>query len=440
MRAKKVLFIIPALPEVRVTLELPVLHKKLFNLPYLGVMNLAAVTPRDYEVRIVNEHLTHVDFDEAADLVGITVMTPLAPRAYEISAEFRRRGIPVILGGLHPTVLPEEAKHHCDAVVRGEAEKTWPLVLKDFEQNALKPVYEKQPPFDLAELPLPRRELVAGDRNPYDVVQVTRGCIFRCEFCSVHHFHDHTFRTRPVEHVIAELEMLNGRIVFFVDDNISADKEWAKRLFRAMIPLRKKWVSMASLTIACDDELLRLARASGCLGFFVGLESLDPDNLRDANKEHNQCIDYRAAIRRMQHFGLGVSAGTVYGFDHDDKTVFARTLAFARENNLCMLQVSPLVPFPGTVVYEKFRREGRALDPDWSKYDFYNVTFEPKQMSKEELLKGMEWVRARYYSWPSILKRVSANAPDLGAYSTVFNLFLNWSVRDNQRKGYHYPP
>jgi radical SAM superfamily enzyme YgiQ (UPF0313 family) len=197
---------------------------------------------------------------------------------------------------------------------------------------------------------------------------------------------------------------------------------------------------MASLTIARDGELLRMARRSGCLGFFIGFETLTRENLDDMNKRQNKGFDYREAIRTMQRAGLGISAGTIYGCDQDDPGVFKATVEFAIANNLCLLQVSPVVPFPGTATYDRYRAEGRDLDPDWGKYDFYNVTFTPKRMSREELLQGMEYVRRRYYSWPSIVKRVTCNAWNLGLYGTAFNLFLNWAYRDNQRKGYHYPP
>jgi radical SAM superfamily enzyme YgiQ (UPF0313 family) len=258
----------------------------------------------------------------------------------------------------------------------------------------------------------------------------------------VHGFHDGAFRMRPVPHVIEELRRLDGDVFAFVDDNIAGKHAWAKELFHAMIPLRKRWVSMASLTVGRDDELLRLARESGCLGFFVGLETLDEENLAASHKLVNRALrrDYGAAIRKMHARGLGVSAGTVYGFDRDTPAAFQTTLDFAREARLNILQVSPLTPYPGTELFARFRAEGRDLDPDWSRYDLFHPTFTPMRMTRQELQDGMARVRREFYSVQSILRRVAGNAPRLGAYSTLFNLFLNLSYRSNQRKGLHYPP
>lgn len=437
---KKILFIIPALQEVRVTKEKIIKHKKMFTLPYLGILYLAALTPKEYKVKIINEHIDILDFEEKADIVAITVMTPLANRAYEISEEFRKRGVKTILGGLHPTYMPYEALKHCDVVVKGEAEEIWQKILKDYERNKLKKIYKQKKLTDLSKLPLPRRELLIDEKSPYDIIHATRGCVHRCEFCSVHNFFNNQFRKRPIESIIEEIKTLKGKMLFFIDDNLTANKEWAKDLFRAMIPLKKKWISMAAITIALDDELLILARRSGCLGFFIGLETMDIVNLDSSKKYQNRAIDYKWAINNIQKHGLGVSAGTVYGFDNDKKEVFKKTLDFAIANNLCMLQVSPLVPFPGTNLYKRFKKEKREMEKDWSKYNFYDVPFTPKNFSKEELLEGMSYVRKKYYSYPSIIKRVLRNSINLGLYSTIFNFFLNWSYRNNQKKGFHYPP
>jgi radical SAM superfamily enzyme YgiQ (UPF0313 family) len=440
MRKKKILFIVPALPELRITKDNPIEHKKLFTLPYLGILYLAALTPKKFDVDVINEHIRPIDYNQNVDLVGITVMTPMAPRAYEISKQFRRKGIKTILGGLHPTYMTAEALKNCDSVVKGEAEEIWPQILRDFDTGKLKKVYQQKRPSDLSMLPLPRRELLPSENNPYDVIQATRGCVFKCEFCSVHKFMGNKFRMRPIDSVIDEIRQLNGKFISFVDDNLMANKRWAKELFKSMIPLKKKWVSMATITIALDDELLALAKKSGCLGFFIGIETMDIVNLEQTRKLHNKCMDTATAIKKMQSYGLGISAGTVYGFDHDKNDVFEKTLDFVKKNNLCILQVSPLVPFPGTDLYDRLRNEGRELDKDWSKYDLYHVPFTPKNMSKKELIEGMEYVRKNYYSWPSIMKRVIYNSRKLGMFSTMFNLFLNWSYKDNQKKGFHYPP
>lgn len=443
MNKRKITFVVPALKEVRITKDNLYTHKQLFTLPYLGILNLAAVTPSEYEVDILNEHIDPLDYSKInSGLIAITVMTPMAPRAYEIADKFRELGRTVVLGGMHPTYEPEEAAAHASAVVQGEAEETWPLLLDDLARGRLKKIYSKKKPFDLKRLPLPRRDLVAPLDNPTDVIQLTRGCPHRCSFCSIHNFHDNTFRTRPIDHIIEEMSSLKGRIMAVVDDNIAGNHAWAKELFERMIPLKKKWISMASLSIAHDDELLRLARLSGCLGFFVGLETINDQNLLESNKLVNRSLvkDIARAVKKMHGFGLGISAGTVYGFDHDNKKVFQTMLDLARDIRLNMLQVSPLTPFPGTELMEQFKKEGRAMDPDWSRYNFYNVVFKPKLLTRQELLDGMNYIRENFYSHSSIFKRVLGNAPDLGPFSTIFNFYLNYSYRSNQRKGFHYPP
>lgn len=444
MANKKITFIIPALPEVRVTKENKYKHKKLFTLPYLGILQLAAVTPKDYQISILNEHIEVLDYDKIdSDIIGITVMTPMAPRAYEISQALRQRGKVVILGGLHPTYVTQEAINYAESVVQGEAEQIWPRVLNDIENNNLQKIYLKQQVMDLAKLPLPRRDLVEYLNNPIDIIQATRGCPYHCTFCSIHNFNDNTFRMRPISHIIEEIKQLKpNNLLAFVDDNIVGKHEWAKELFEAMIPLKKKWVSMASVSLVHDDELLKLARLSGSMGFFVGLETINDDNLVDSKKLVNRSLrnDYKKAVRKMHDFGLGVSTGTVYGFDHDTKAVFQTMLDFAKEVRINMLQVSPLTPFPGTELYEQFKTAGRDLDSDWSCYDFYNVAFTPKNMTKQELLDGMNYVRTKFYSYPSIFSRVMKNLPKLGLFSTIFNFYLNYSYRSNQKKGFHYPP
>ena len=440
MPRRRLLLVVPALPPVRVTRERPIRHNPLFTLPYLGLLSIGALTPSTYDVALVNEHVRPIDFEQPADLVGITVMTPLAPRAYEIAAEFRRRGAQVVLGGLHPTNVPNEARQHADAIVRGEAERIWPELLADFERSALRPVYDKRPPFDLAELPVPARHLVAADGNPYDVIQATRGCVHHCDFCSVHGFHDGSYRVRPVASVIEELKTLRGRMVMFVDDNLTANRSWAKELFAAMVPLKKRWMSMATLKIAEDEALLELARRSGCQGVFLGLETINRANLKAIRKHHNVRADFVEAVRRIQRHGMGVGAGTVYGFDHDDESVFDRMLRFAIDHDFSMLQVSPVVPFPGTRLRERFEAEGRNMDTDWSRYDFYHVVFDPRNMTREQLVEGMDRVRRGFYGRRSILRRLVRSAPRLGFGRTLVNALVNASYRKNQRQGYEYPP
>ena len=257
---------------------------KAFWFPKLGLPTIAANTPPDVEVRIVDECVEDIDFNVDVDLVGISVMTYLAPRAYEIAAKFRARGVKVVLGGIHVSMCPEEAKEHADSIVVGESEKTWPILVEDFRRGELKSLYEEKDLPKLENLPIPRRELFKP--NSYwttNCVQTSRGCPFACDFCTVTIFGGNQFRLRPIEQVIEEVKRLKKGFVVFVDDNIAGNKAYAKQLFKALIPLKINWGSQASLTMARDPELLDLAAKSGCTALFIGVESISEENLAASN-------------------------------------------------------------------------------------------------------------------------------------------------------------
>ncbi len=250
-----------------------------YQLQPLTLATLVGLTPPHIEIKLVDDRFERIDFDEPTDLVGITVKTHTARRAYEIADEFRMRGRKVVLGGHHPTLLPEEAKERADAVVLGEAEGVWASLLEDFKQKKLKPFYEGDGRPDLQKMVRPRRELFVGKPYlPVEMVETTRGCPFKCHFCSVTRFFGATFRHRPVEDVVAEIETLKHKTVLLVDDNIVANRAHAKELFRALIPLRIRWFSQASITMVLDEELLRLMHKSGCIGVLVGIESIDQES------------------------------------------------------------------------------------------------------------------------------------------------------------------
>ena len=378
---------------------------RVFRFSMLPSLYVAASMPPYVDTRIVDEDIEPVDFDVDADLVGITCMTYNAPRAYEIAAKFREeKGIPVILGGYHPTLMPEEASQHADAVCVGDAELNVPRMIDDFRAGRLQPVYESEPP-PLANLPIPRRDLIRKqDYAPIDVVQATRGCYHRCSFCSIAAFHSSHFRARPVGEVVAELEDL-GRYILFMDDAITAKRDYALELFAAVAPLGKHWFSQCGIGIAEDEELLEAAARSGCQGLFVGFESLSQPGLRSWRKRTNLGVDYRAAMERLHAAGLAVNAAFVFGGDDDGPGVFADTLEFLLETNVECLQATRLTPFPGTPLFEEMDHQGRILDRDWSHYDFGHVVFEPAQMSRETLDRGVAWVQREFYARRRIARR-----------------------------------
>ncbi len=392
---------------------------------------VAGLTPRDqWDTTIVDEAVEPVDLDTPADLVGITVMTPLAKRAYELSAGFRERGVPVVLGGIHPTALPKEAARHADAVVVGEAEGIWPRVLADARRHRLAKFYraETRPPLD--SLPLPRRDLFRPEAYlTTATVQTSRGCPFSCDFCSVTRFFGRSYRCRPVADLVRELEGLGQKIVFFVDDNIFGAPSRAKQLFQSLIPLRLNWVGQSSINIAKNAELLRLAAKSGCRGLFIGLESLLPENLQVAGKNLlNRVDDYREAIARIQGHGIGVEGAFIFGFDQDDPGVFGRTVEFARKVRLAAAQFGILTPFPGTPLRARLERDKRIFDRDWGRYTISNVVFRPLKMTAQALQDGFDWAYRNFYGYPSIISRLLPQLPNFRT-SLPFFFTLNMHFR-----------
>jgi radical SAM superfamily enzyme YgiQ (UPF0313 family) len=372
----------------------------------LTSLYVAAAMPAGVRTRILDEDVEPVDFEEDVDLVGISAMTYNAPRAYEIADAFRRRGRPVVLGGYHPTFLPEEAARHADAVSVGEAEGTVPPMVADFLGGRLRPRYVSGP-VDLRGLPVPDRRLVrsAAYITP-DAVQATRGCPHGCSFCSVASFARRRFRTRPVDEVVEELRQL-GRWLVFMDDNLVVDRDYARELFARMAPLGKRWCSQCGVEIADDPQLVALAARSGCIGLFVGLESLSDDNLAAWGKTTSRHRDYARAVLRLHAAGIGVYSGFVFGMDGDRPDVFARTLEFLDDARLDALQATILTPFPGTPLFAEMDRQGRITTRDWSLYDFGHVVFEPRGMSTEALRAGHAWVQSRFYSRASTWRRIA---------------------------------
>ncbi|MFQ5456666.1 MAG: radical SAM protein [Nitrospirota bacterium] len=398
---------------------------KSFWFPRLSLTAIASLTPRDIEIILIDESVDNIDFDMDVDLVGISVMTFLAPRAYEIADRFRKRGVHVVLGGIHPSLLPDEAKEHADSVVIGEAEEIWPALIKDFKVGDLKPFYKMERYPDLKNLPFQRRDLLKkGAYMTENCVQTTRGCPFNCEFCSVTQFCGNTYRYRPIEEVIKEVETLDGNFVAFVDDNIAGNREYAKRLFSALKPLKKIWGSQGSLTMTNDPELMRLAAESGCVSMFVGIETISQENLKNANKNFNRAQEYEKQIKIFHDHGIMVNAGMIFGFDHDDETIFEDTVEFLEKNMVELTLFNILTPLPGTRLHKRMAAEGRIIDKDWAHYDGRHVVFKPTILSPEALEDGFYWAYHRLYSFPSIIKRILPTRKRL-----VSRIFLNLGYR-----------
>ena len=374
---------------------------------HLTLTTLAALTPKDIEVKITDENVEPVDFDEDVDLVGVTGMVMHASRAYEIAERFRQRGIPVVMGGPHASSLPFEAKEHVDAVVIGEAERVWEGLIEDLKKGCLKPFYKADAFCSMEGLPPPRLDLLREDAYmTINCVQTTRGCPYQCDFCYVTHFFGKTYRCKPAEEVVEEVKRLEGEFIVFVDDNIAGNRRYAKELFTQLKPLKKKWASQASITLTQDRELLRLAAESGCVSLFLGIESLSSENLKDVNKAFNRVPQFEEGIKAIHDHDIMILAGFIFGLDHDDEGVFERTLRFCERNRIELPSFFILTPLPGTPLFQKMESEGRLLHKDWTQYNGATVVFKPNLMTEETLQRGFNWVCKEAYSWSSIFKRV----------------------------------
>ncbi|WP_206529659.1 radical SAM protein [Brevibacillus sp. SYP-B805] len=412
-------------------------YRRIIRFPQLTMPLLAAYTPAHWEVSHTDEIVQKVDFNKKVDLVGITANTPAAPHAYQLAAEFRKRGVKVVIGGPHATLLPEEVRQHADAVVVGEGELVWPKLLADFEAGELQPVYRSCELPDLQNMPHPRWDLIKGRVYGKGVTIATRGCPFACEYCTIPQMYQRRMRYRPIPQIVEELRHMPGKALIFWDDNIGANRAYAKELFRAIAPFKRWWTSQATADVAFDDEFMELAARSGCKALFLGLETISQNSLNAANKQHNQTEQYREIIRRFHYYGIAVQAGTVFGFDHDDRSIFRRTVEFYREIGLDSATISVLIPFPNTPLFRKLDAEGRILTRDWSKYNGKkDVVFQPALMSPEELLMGMEWAARQFYAIPSIVERMWKSRTGLW-WNIIRNLGYHLALRNFGRVGYN---
>jgi radical SAM superfamily enzyme YgiQ (UPF0313 family) len=373
----------------------------------LTLTTLAALTPPDIEVKITDENVEPIDFEEDVDLVGVTGMVMHAPRAYQIAKRFRQRGIPVVMGGPHASSIPLEAKEHADAVVIGEAENVWEGLIEDLKNGCLKPFYQADAFCSMERIPFPKLDLLRKDAYmTVNCVQTTRGCPHQCDFCHVTHFFGKTYRCRPVNEVIEEVKRLEGDFLVFIDDNIAGNRHYAKELFTRLKPLKKKWASQASMTLTRDPELLKLAAESGCVSLFIGVESLSSENLKEVNKTFNRVPQFEDAMKALHDYDIMILAGFIFGLDHDDEGVFERTLRFCERNLIELPSFFVLTPLPGTPLFKRMESEGRLLHKDWAKYNGATVVFKPRLMTEETLQRGFNWACKEAYSWGSIFKRV----------------------------------
>jgi radical SAM superfamily enzyme YgiQ (UPF0313 family) len=375
----------------------------------LSLAILASLTPADVQLELMDERLEPIRFDAPTDLVAMTVETFTARNAYQIAARFRRRGIPVVMGGYHPTLLPEEALQHADAVVVGDAEGIWPEIVEDARAGELRRVYQAAETPSLAG-PMPRRDIFRGKRYaPLNLVQFGRGCRFACDFCSIHAFYGTNLRWRPVEDVVVEIKSLGRRHLLFVDDNLLADQGRAEALFRSLIPLRVRWSCQASIDVCREPRLLKLMADSGCQAMVIGFESLDPRNLQQMNKGWAvQDGDYAASIRKIREHGIMVYGTFVFGYDYDTADAFDACVDFALRSRFFLANFNPLTPTPGTALYRRLAAEERLLHDRWwlaPEFRYGQALFRPRGMSPEQLAEGCYRARRAFTTFRSIFRR-----------------------------------
>jgi radical SAM superfamily enzyme YgiQ (UPF0313 family) len=385
------------------------IFKKSLRYQPLTLTTLVALAPPelDIEFRLFDEGAGDVPLDLDVDLIGLTVITGSARRAYELADHYRARGVRVVLGGPHVTLLPEEAQRHADAICIGYAEESWPRLLLDFAAGVLQRRYVQAPDFKLANLPFARRDLL--DKRHYltqAVFEATRACAHDCEFCVSPSAWGRKQFQKPVGHVVEDIRRVGARKILFIDLNLISDRDHARELFTAMIPLGVRWFGLSTSLVGRDPELMELMARSGCAGLLIGFETMSSAGLNDIRKRFNDPSAYRELIRNLHRLKISIQGCFVFGNDHDTEAVFDETVDFVLECRIDLPRFAVLTPFPGTPLHARLNREGRILTRNWDLYDAQHVTFRPKSMSVDALQRGHERAWRRAYSYKAILSRL----------------------------------
>jgi radical SAM superfamily enzyme YgiQ (UPF0313 family) len=429
----------------------------LFRLSFLNLPYIAAVTPPGMEVKIVDEAFEKINFEEKVDLVGITAQTPVALRAYQIADEFKKRGIPVVMGGVHASMLPQEALQHVDAVVVGESEEVWPDLIEDLRRGQMRRIYVGSEFVNPSDLPLPRRELLNEKFYfPLKLLETTRGCPHHCDFCGVSKFFGFRYRNRPISEIERELKtlfqkgpvmnpvfkkilslfskdlpyFLKRRLLYIIDSNIAGDRRFCLELFSLLKEFDLLWYGHAPVSIAFDQKLLEGFAQSGCIAINIGFESFSTKNLNAMGKGFNQPSRYAEAVKRIHDQGIGIMGTFIVGLDDDEPGVFQRIIDFCIDSKLDWALTFIMAPYPGTESFLRLEKEGRIFCRDWEKYDSLNAVYQPSGMSVEELEKGMRRIWKEVFSTSSIYKRI-LKRPWI---HPLFYLAMNWEFHKLTRK------
>jgi radical SAM superfamily enzyme YgiQ (UPF0313 family) len=404
----------------------------------LTLSTLAGLVPEEMEaeIEIYDETVEAIPTDLDADLIGITAITGTSVRCYRWADYYRARGATVVLGGVHPTLVPEEAASHANAVVVGPAEQSWPQLLRDYRRGSLRPVYREEPGFTLEGRPHPRRDLLK--RSLYvtaNSVEASRGCSHRCTFCVVPSTNGNRILVRPTREVAEEIERLPGKEVIFVDPNLIANPAYARKLFDEIAPLKRWWFGLVTSVIDHRDDLLDAMARSGCRGVLIGLESVTSSGLGAINKRFNVVENYPRLVKKLHDRGIGLNGTFVFGTDGDDTGVFARTVDLVQELKIDLPRYAIVTPFPRTPFYQELETEGRIRERDWSLYDVEHCVFEPRQMSREQLEAGLEWAWRQTYSAGAIAHRIASFS-----LRGLIDVGVNLGYRQYAKKLPHFGP
>jgi len=388
------------------------IFKKSLRYAPLTLTTLSSLAPPELapEFQLYDEGIQDIPLDLDADLIGMTVITGTSKRAYELSRHFRKRGIPVVLGGPHVTLVPEEAQHQADSIVVGYAEETWPQLLRDFTAGQMQPRYTQRPDLKLENLPFPERHRLNSKHYlTMDVFEATRSCGHACEFCVAPAAWGRKQYQKPVGYVVEDIRRQEAKKLIFIDLNLISDKHYAAELFTALIPLKVSWFGLSTTLIAHDLELLDLMARSGCRGLLIGFETVSQDNLKSVRKVFNTSVPYDEVVRMLHERGISVMGCFVFGMDHDTSEVFERTAQFVVDTHIDLPRFALSTPFPGTPLYRRLEAEGRILTRDWELYDGQHVVFQPARMTVQELQEGHERAWKYAYRYRSIARRIAGS-------------------------------